>query len=159
MSDYETRAVTNEERFTVILYGFLVFIAGGGVGVYFPLFVDREISSESLATYAIAALFPLIADIFIPENYWKELSIFGRMKLGAVSAIGVICAMAALFRNEKSYDMVFAVTGTIAILYLLYRICILSGKFQPKSPPGTEDGGAAATSDKLNGQGLPNVSR
>lgn len=154
MSHHETRTITNAERMTVLCYGLLVFGIGGGVGVYFPLFVDRPISAESLATYAIAALAPLVADIFIPENYWKELSIFGRMKLGVISALGALCAVGALFRNEKSYDLTFATVGTIAILYLLYRICILSGKFKPETPPKTEDGGSKPNVAKLEGGGL-----
>lgn len=154
MSHYETRAITNAERMTVVLYGLIVFGFGGGVGVYFPLFVDRPVSAESLATYAIAALAPLVADIFIPENYWKSMSMLGRMKIGFISALGALCAVGALIRNEKPYDMTFAIAGTISILYLLYRICILSGKFQPEAPPKTEDGGSKPSMAKLEGGGL-----
>ena len=154
MSHYETRTITNTERMTVLFYGLLVFGIGGGIGVYFPLFVDRPISSESLATYAIAALAPLVADIFIPENYWKAMSILGRMKLGFISALGALFAVGALFRNEKSYAMPFATVGTVAIIYLLYRICILSAKFQPETPPKTEDGGSKPNVANLKGGGL-----
>lgn len=154
MSNYETRAITNAERMTVIFYGLIVFGIGGGIGVYFPLFMDRPVSAESLATYAIAALAPLVADIFIPENYWKSMSMLGRMKLGLISSLGALCALGALFRNEKSYDMTFATAGTIFILYLLYRICILSAKFQPETPPKTEDGGSKPNVAKLEGGGL-----
>lgn len=154
MSHYETRIITNAERKTILYYGLVVLVIGGGIGVYFPLFFDKPISAEALATYALASLAPLWADIFLPEIYWKELSRIRRMKVGAMCAVGGLLALGALFRNGKTYDLTFATLGTAAILFLLYEICILSGRFQPENPPKTEDGGATPKVEKLSGGGL-----
>ncbi|MDH4582506.1 hypothetical protein E8F20_11575 [Pseudomonas sp. BN415] len=148
------RKVSLDEKYTILLYCLVALLVGGGVGVYFPLIMDRPISSESLATYAIATLAPFAADIFLPENYWKSMTRFQRMRVCALCALGALFSIVALFRNEKSYAMVWAVAGTLIVLYLSYRICILSGRFQPEVPPVTEDGGAAPEVDKLSGGGL-----
>lgn len=161
MPHHETRIITNSERMTILYYGLVVLIIGGGIGVYFPLFFDREISAESLATYALASLAPLWADIFLPENYWKEISRGRRMRIGAFCAVGGLFSLGALFRNGKNYDVTFSVIGAIIILTLLYEICVLSGRFQPETPPRTEDGGPGDEGnstgpklEKLGGGGL-----
>lgn len=154
MSQNETRPISNTEHKTILYYGLVVLVIGGGIGVYFPLFFDKRINAESLATYALASLAPLWADIFLPEMYWRELSRIKRMKIGAMCAVGGLSALAALFRNGKTWDLTFAVVGTVVILILLYEICILSGRFRPENPPKTEDGGASRTVNKLNGEGL-----
>lgn len=161
MSHYEDRIITNSERKTILYYGLVVLIIGGGIGVYIPLFFDRQISAESLATYALASLAPLWADIFLPEEYWKGISRSRRMRIGAYCAVGGFFSLGALFRNGKDYDMTFSVIGAIIILTLLYEICVLSGRFQPETPPRTEDGGpgdedngTGPTMEKLGGGGL-----
>ncbi|ABM43091.1 hypothetical protein Ajs_2955 [Acidovorax sp. JS42] len=161
MSHYETRTITSTERKTILYYGLVVLIIGGGIGVYFPLFFDRGISSESLATYALASLAPLWADIFLPEDYWKGISRGRRMRIGATCAVGGLFSLGALFRNGKDYDMFFSSIGTLIILCLLYEVCVLSGRFQPENPPKTEDGGPEMSDngtkpklDKLGGGGL-----
>jgi hypothetical protein len=154
MSHYETRVITNAERKTILYYGLVVLIIGGGIGVYFPLFFDRSISSESLATYALASLAPLWADIFLPEDYWKGISRGRRMRIGALCSVGGIFSLGALFRNGKDYDITFSVIGAIIILALLYEICIISGRFQPETPPKTEDGGPGNNEDNGTGSNL-----
>lgn len=162
MSHYENRIITNSERKTILCYGLVVLIIGGGIGVYIPLLFDRQISSESLATYALASLAPLWADIFLPEEYWKGLSRGRRMRIGAVCAVGGLFSLGALFRNGKPYDMVLSVIGVVIILIILYEVCALSGRFQPEVAPRTEDGGpgdddkGAGTQfkKKLGGRGL-----
>ena len=44
MSVYqENRTITAAERETVLIYGVLVLLIGGGIGVYFPLLLDKAI--------------------------------------------------------------------------------------------------------------------
>jgi len=70
MSTYqENRQVSAAERETILVYGLLVLLIGGGIGVYFPLLIDKSLSADSLATYALAALAPLWTDILLPEKY------------------------------------------------------------------------------------------
>lgn len=155
VSHNETRLITGAERWTVLCYGLLVFVIAGGLGVYFPLFDDRPISAEGLATYAMASLAPLFADIFVGENYWKELSKLARLKIGLISAFGALFSFGALKRLDKPCAIEFAAIGTLLVLYLLYRISILSGKFEPEIPPRTEDGGPKESIAKPGGAGLP----
>jgi hypothetical protein len=154
VSHKENRKVSGDERWTVLLYCAIALLAVGGIGVYFPLVMDRSVSSESLATYALATLAPFAADIFLPENYWKRISRFQRMRICALCVSGGLFAAIALFRNEKPDAMVWALLGTGVVLYLSYRVCILSGRFQPENPPMTEDGGANPQVSKLSGGGL-----
>lgn len=155
MSTYqENRSITAAERETVLVYGVLVLLIGGGIGVYFPLLLDKSVSAESLATYALAALAPLWTDILLPEKYWKSLSIRGRMRIGAACGFAALFSFIALVRNGKSFDMTFAALGTVLVLLIFYHVSILSARFEPTSPPKTEDGGPNPTQDKLGGGGL-----
>ncbi len=154
MSRTEKRKVSGNERKTVLLYFAIALFAIGGIGVYFPLVMEKPISSESLSTYALAMLSPFVADIFLPEDYWKRITRLQRMKVCAMGVFGAMFALIALFRNEKPYAMGWAILGTLVILYLTYRVCILSGRFQPENPPMTEDGGANPQANKLTGGGL-----
>src|SRR5207244_1921603 len=105
MSTYqENRSITAAERETILVYGVLVLLIGGGIGVYFPLLLDKSINAESLATYALAALAPLWTDILLPEKYWKSLSIRGRMRIGAACGFAALFSFMALVRNGKSFD-------------------------------------------------------
>ena len=148
------RQVSCVEKKTVLLYCLIALLVIGGIGVYFPLIMDRPISSESLATYALATLAPFAADIFLPENYWKRITRFERMKFCALCVFGIMFSGISLFRSEKSYAMAWAIAGALIVLYLSYRVCILSGRFQPEIPPVTEDGGAIPEVNKLSGGGL-----
>jgi hypothetical protein len=155
MSTYqENRQVSAAERETILVYGLLVLLIGGGIGVYFPLLIDKPLSADSLATYALAALAPLWTDILLPEKYWKTLSVRGRMRIGAACGFAALLSFAALVRNGKSFDMTFAILGTLLVLLIFYHVSVLSARFEPGSPPSTEDGGPNPTAEKLGGGGL-----
>jgi hypothetical protein len=155
MASYlESREITRAERETVFLYGVLVLLIGGGIGVYFPLILNKSIDAESLATYALASLAPLWTDIVLPERYWKEVSKRARMRIGASCGLAALFAFAALIRSGKPFDLTCATIGTFIVLGIFYHVSILSEKFKPDSPPKTEDGGANVSSEKLGGGGL-----
>lgn len=155
MSSYaETRKIDSIEKETILVYGVLVLLVGGGIGVYFPLLLDRSISAESLATYVLASLAPLGTDMLLPEKYWKDISKRERMRIGAACGMAALCSFAALIRNEKSMDITLSTLAVILILGIYYHVSVLSGKFRPDVPPTTEDGGPDQKLVNLAGEGL-----
>ncbi len=76
------------------------------------------------------------------------------MRVGLFGGIAAVASFAALVRNEKSFDLTFATIGVAVVLVLLYRVAVLSRRFEPIHPPRTEDGGPNATPDNLGGDGL-----
>lgn len=150
----EDRKPSSEEIETIVLHHILVLVIGAGIGVYLPVLWDKPVTADSLATFTIAALAPLVTDVLVQEPYWVDLRKRGRMRLGVLAGFSVLASFAALIRYEKPYDLTSAMIGAAFALWLLYRVAVLSGRFVPETLPKTEDGGAEVQRSKLSGGGL-----
>jgi hypothetical protein len=149
----DRRELTREEVKTIFFHLLLVLVLGGGIGVYFPLLLERPLSADSVATFTLAALAPLWTDILLPEKYWESLTKQTRMEVGMGGGVAATFSFAALIRNEKSYDLTLAAAGVVVMMILIFYVSVLSQRFEPTRRPKTEDGGSGG-SDKLGGGGL-----
>lgn len=44
----------------IVWYGLSVLVLGGGAGVWLPLFMEKVVGADGLATYIFAILIPLL---------------------------------------------------------------------------------------------------
>lgn len=57
---------------TILTYGLIAVVVGGGAGVYLPLTMGKNLSSDALSTYIFAMLAPFWVDTLLHEPYWKR---------------------------------------------------------------------------------------
>ena len=153
----EPQAPSKAEIETILTYGLIAVVVGGGAGVYLPLFMGKHLSADSLSTYIFAVLAPFWVDALLHEDYWKKLSKAVRMRIGLGCALGVLFGVLALIRDGKSWDLTFGVIGSLLVLVVWYFLARFSGRFAPDAPkpPTGPLGGENLSPQNLDGQGLP----
>lgn len=141
----------------IIWYGMFAVVIGGGAGVWLPLLIPgKTLASDGLATYIFAILAPLLADAVLHEPYWKKLSKAVRMRVMASCGLAGALAIAALFRDGKSWDWTTGLAGVVVSLVIWFFISLYSGRFEPDetSPPTGAQGGSTVSPANLIGGGL-----
>lgn len=141
---------------TILIYGLIAAVVGGGAGVYLPLTMGKDLSADALSTYIFAMLAPFWVDALLHEAYWKKLSKVVRMRIGLGCASAAILAIIALIRDGKSWDLTLGGLGTLLVLVVWFFLALYSGRFAPDVPISTKEpiGGPKPKPDDLNGEGL-----
>ncbi|MBI4937546.1 MAG: hypothetical protein HY846_04910 [Nitrosomonadales bacterium] len=141
---------------TILTYGLIAVVVGGGAGVYLPLTMGKNLSADALSTYIFAMLAPFWVDALLHEPYWKKLSKVIRMRIGLGCASAAILAIIALIRDGKSWDLTLGGLGTLLVLVVWFFLALYSGRFAPDEaiPPTGPLGGSEVTSAHLSGGGL-----
>lgn len=142
---------------TILTYGLIAVVVGGGAGVYLPLAMGKNLSSDALSTYIFAMLAPFWVDALLHEPYWKKLTKVIRMRIGLGCASAAILAIIALIRDGKSWDLTLGGLGTLLVLVVWFFLALYSGRFAPDEPISTKEpiGGPKAKPADLSGGGLP----
>lgn len=141
---------------TILTYGLIAVVVGGGAGVYLPLAMGKNLSSDALSTYIFAMLAPFWVDALLHEPYWRKLTKVIRMRIGLGCATAAILAVIALIRDGKSWDLTMGGLGTLLVLVVWFFLALYSGRFAPDEiilPTGSL-GGTEVASSHLNGGGL-----
>ena len=141
---------------TILTYGLIAVVIGGGAGVYLPLAMGKNLSSDALSTYIFAMLAPFWVDALLHEPYWKRLTKVIRMRIGLGCASAAILAIIALIRDGKSWDLTLGGLGTLLVLAVWFFLALYSGRFAPDEtiPPTGSLGGSDVTPAHLIGGGL-----
>ncbi|MDZ4252407.1 MAG: hypothetical protein U1A72_07510 [Sulfuritalea sp.] len=157
MDDQQDNKTSREEFEAIFTYGFVAVVVGGGAGVYLPLLMGKELSSDSLATYIFAVLAPFWVDALLHESYWNELSKAIRMRIGLGCAFAALLGVVALIRDGKSWNLTSGLFGSLIVLVLWFFLARYSGRFRPEPPrpPKGSLGGNELSPARLDGGGLP----
>ena len=157
MDDQQNNKTSREEIEAIFIYGFIAVVAGGGAGIYLPLLMGKQLSSDSLATYIFAVLAPFFVDALLHEPYWNKLSKAIRMRIGLGCTLAAILGVVALIRDGKSWNLTSGLLGSLFVLVVWFFLARFSGRFKPE-PPGPAKGsigGKDLSPAKLEGGGLP----
>lgn len=157
MDDQQIDKTSREEIEAIFTYGFVAVVVGGGAGVYIPLLMGKDLSSDSLATYIFAVLAPFWVDALLHEPYWDKLSKAKRMRVGLGCAVAAVLGVVALIRDGKSGNLAAGLLGSLIVLGVWFFLARYSERFRPEppTPPKGSLGGNKVSPEKLEGGGLP----
>jgi len=157
MNDQNGKPVTRAEVETILLYGLVAVVLGGGAGIYLPTLMGKGIGTDALATYVFAMLAPFWVDALLYEEYWKKLSKRKKMRIGVGCALSAAFAIASLLGEHKGWGMPSAVVSTVLVLTVWFFLALYSGRFAPEPtiPPTGSIGGQTPSTSGLSGGGLP----
>lgn len=143
-----------EEVISILLYGSVALVIGGGAGIYVPMFQGKEPGVDLFATYVFAILAPAFLDALF-ETYWRDFRLIQKMALGFIGAFAAALAGVALLSEHHPWSMKAALIASGLVLVVWFAMTLASGRFRGSHPPPKGSiGGADPTAANLSGAGL-----
>lgn len=138
-----------------ILYLIAVLLFFGGAGIWYPIAAPaKTISVDAIATFTIATVSPLAADLMIRSGEFDEtINRSKRILFLLLFSVAWSGSFIALVREGHRDAWLFAIAGMVVSLIAWLMLNVLSKKFEDVSNTASI-GGDNPNTGKLNGKGL-----